>query len=115
MRNFDRPEVKKVLNSMFIDNFTCDDMKKLEFDHDKSFLGDWLDSEYEEPMYYWHLKGFGKHGYLNFFFKNKYVMLENKYQFDDYVKTKFTEQEYRELCEGFGFDFDIFDREEVEK
>ena len=74
-----------------------------------------LDSEYVEPKYYWHIKGFGKYGYLNFFFKKGDIKIDNKHQFVDYVKTKFTEQEYRELCEEFGFDFDIFDREEVEK
>ena len=118
MKNLDRPEVKKVLNSAYTNSFMCDfygDLEKLGFNHDKSFIGDWLDSEYEEPKYYWHIKGFGKYGYLNFFFKQANIRIDNKHQFVDYVKTKFTEQEYRELCEEFGFDFDIFKREEVEK
>ena len=109
MKNLDRPEVKKVLNNFY------GDLEKLGFDHDKSFIGEWLDSEYAEPKYYYHIKGFGKCGYLNFFFRQSNIRLDNKHQFNDYVKTKFTEQEYRELCKEFGFDFDIFEREEVDK
>ena len=110
MKNLDRPEVKKVLNNFY------GDLEKLGFDHDKSFIGEWLDSEYAEPKYYYHIKGFGKYGYLNFYFNaDAYITVDNKHQFVDYVKTKFTEQEYRGLCERFSFDFDIFVREEVEK
>ena len=44
-----------------------------------------------------------------------YVSVDTDIEVTSYVKTKFTEHEYRELCELFGFDFDIFDREEVDK
>ena len=117
MKNLNRPEVKKVLNSAYTNGFMCDfycDLEKLGFNHDKSFIGDWLDSKYEEPKYYYHLKGF-KNGYLNFYFKDMYVSVDTDIEVTSYVKTKFTEQEYRELCKKFGFDFDIFEREEVDK
>ena len=118
MRNFDRPEVKKVLNSAYTNNFTYilgGDLEKLGFNPKESHLSDWLDSEYAEPKYYYHIKGFGKHGYLNYYFKDACITLDNKMQFVNYVKTEFTEQEYRDLVERFSFDFDIFEREEVEK
>lgn len=108
MKNFNRTDVRELIIG---ENWSK--LRKLGFKGDMSDLGDWLNAN-EEPKYYYHLKGF-KNGYLNFYFKDMYVSVDTDIEVTSYVKTKFTEHEYRELCELFGFDFDIFDREEVDK
>ena len=49
--------------------------------------------------------------YLNIF-NNIKMQLDNKREIG-YFKTKFTEEEYKELSEKYGFPFDMFVKEEV--
>ena len=109
MKNCERDDVRA-----FIIGEMWDDLRRLGFTGFLKDLDDWLNAEDAVEMkYYWHLKGFGDYGYLNFNRRNWRIAVETNICNDDF-KTTFTEREYRELSERFGFDFNTFEREGID-
>lgn len=108
MKNFNRTDVRELIIG---ENWSK--LRKLGFKGDMSDLGDWLNAN-EEPKYYWHIKSFKEHGYLNFYLDYNYITVDGNDEFSDAVITKFTESEYRDLSEQFGFDFNMFEREDID-
>ena len=118
MKNIEREEVQELL-CKYLDTgtFSVDEFERLgcEYGCSTSEFSSWLKAEYVEPIrYYWHIESFKEHGYLNFYLGYNYITVDANDEFSYAVRTKFTESEYRELSEQFGFDFNMFEREDID-